>query len=134
VIVALDLPRSEMDRAIEERVSKMLERGLVDEVRGLLAAGFGPDAPGMSATGYREIAAYLSGEVSLEDALARIRINTRKYARRQLTWLRHQLPDSTIRMDATAPVEARVEAALQAFERAGGTIRWKEGVEQGART
>jgi tRNA dimethylallyltransferase len=122
-IILLDLPRHEMDRRIDERVVGMLERGLVEEVRGLLAAGYGADAPGMTGTGYREIAAHLRGEVSLEDALEQMRSATRKYARRQLTWYRHQLPESAHRVDATSPVAEQVEAVIAAYERDGGTAR-----------
>lgn len=121
-IVLLDLPRPEMDRRIDERVGGMLERGLVEEVRGLLAAGYGEDAPGMTGTGYREIAAYLRGEVSLEDALGRMRSATRRYARRQLTWFRHQLPERVHRVDAMAPLERQVEEVLAAFESEGGRV------------
>ena len=129
VILVLDLPREEMHRRIDERVGGMVERGLVEEVRGLLAAGYREDAPGMTGTGYREIAAYLRGEVSLEGAVEEIRTNTRKYARRQLTWYRHQLPDSPVRVDATAPLDEQVDVVLAAFERAGGTLPWKDGVQ-----
>lgn len=124
-IVLLDLPRPEMDRRIDERVGGMLERGLVEEVRGLLAAGYPEDAPGMTGTGYREIAAHLRGEVSLEDALAQMRSATRRYARRQLTWFRHQLPGRVHRVDAISPVEEQVEAAIAAYEREGGEVPWR---------
>jgi tRNA dimethylallyltransferase len=101
----------------------MLERGLVEEVRGLLAAGYGERTPGMTGTGYREIAAHLRGEVSLEDALAQMRSATRRYARRQLTWFRHQLPETVHRVDATAPVGEQVEAVIAAYEGEGGSVR-----------
>ena len=125
-IVLLDLPRDEMDRRIDERVGGMLERGLVEEVEGLLAAGYSGDAPGMTGTGYREIAAYLRGEVSLEDAIAQVRSATRRYARRQLTWFRHQLPESVHRVDASSPVSEQVDAAIGAYEREGGRVAWQE--------
>jgi tRNA dimethylallyltransferase len=128
-IVVLDLPRDEMDRRIAERVGSMVEHGLVEEVRGLLAAGYTEDAPGMTGTGYREIAAHLRGEVSLEEALDQIRAHTRQYARRQLTWLRHQLPDSAVRVDATAPAEEIADRALAAYEQAGGAPPWKAGIQ-----
>jgi len=119
VVVVLDLPRDEMDRRIDDRVTRMVARGLVDEVRGLLEAGYHDDDPGMSGTGYREIGAYLRGEVGLEDAMEQIRRNTRKYARRQLTWFRHQLPAEAVRIDATRPLEEQVEAVLAAMRGAG---------------
>lgn len=128
VVVLLDLPRDEMDRRIDERVAGMLERGLVEEVRALLAAGYPEDAPGLTGTGYREVAAHLRGEATLDQAVEEIRRNTRRYARRQLTWFRHQLPESTLRVDATAPVGEQADAALAAFERAGGEVHWKGGV------
>jgi tRNA dimethylallyltransferase len=128
VVVLLDLPRDEMDRRIDERVAGMLERGLVEEVRALLAAGYAEDAPGLTGTGYREVAAHLRGEATLDQAVEEIRRNTRRYARRQLTWFRHQLPESTLRVDATAPVGEQADAALAAFERAGGEVHWKGGV------
>lgn len=129
VVVVLDLPRGEMDRRIDERVAAMVERGLVEEVRGLLAAGYGPGDPGLTGTGYREIVAYLAGEATLAEAVEEIRKNTRKYARRQVTWFRHQLPASAVRLDASLPVAAQVEAALEAFEAAGGDVPWRNALE-----
>ena len=120
VVVVLDLPREEMDRRIDHRVSKMVERGLVAEVEGLVHAGYRDRDPGMSGTGYREISACLRGEVSLEEAMDEIRRGTRRYARRQLTWFRNQLPESALRIDATAPLEDQVGAALDAWQDAGG--------------
>lgn len=121
VVVVLDLGLAEMDRRIDERVGRMLERGLVEEVRALLDAGYDPDDPGMSGTGYREISAYLRGEVDLEQAADEIRRKTRRYSRRQLTWFRNQLPASAVRIDATLALERQVEVTLSAWEAAGGT-------------
>ncbi len=120
VVVVLELPRDEIDRRIDARVLRMIELGLVEEVRALLDRGFGPDAPGMTATGYREIARHLAGECTLEEAVEDIRRSTRRYARRQLTWTRHQLPPETVRIDAAAPLERQVRLALKAWEEAGG--------------
>ncbi len=120
VVVALELPRAELDRRIEARVATMIERGLVNEVRGLLARGFGPGAPGMTGTGYREIARHLAGACTLDDAVEEIRRNTRRYARRQVTWFRHQLPGTARRIDATRPLPDQVRLTLEAWEDAGG--------------
>jgi tRNA dimethylallyltransferase len=119
VVLVLDLPREEMDRRIDDRVGRMVERGLVDEVRGLLDAGYTDDAPGMTGTGYREIAAFLRGEATLEEAMDEIRRQTRRYARRQVTWFRHQLPESAVRIDATLPVAEQVATALAAMREGG---------------
>jgi tRNA dimethylallyltransferase len=134
VVVVLERSREEMDRRIDERVSGMVDRGLVDEVRRLLAAGHTTESPGMSGTGYREIARHLAGEVELEEAMEEVRHNTRKYARRQLTWFRHQMPESAIRVDATEPVEAQRDQVLVAWESAGGRLPAREGINQGAGT
>lgn len=122
LVVLLELPREEMDRRIDERVATMAERGLVEEVRGLLDAGHTVEAPGMSGTGYREIARYLEGEATLTDALEEIRRSTRQYARRQLTWFRNQLPESAVRVDATEPVEVQRDQVVAAWEAAGGPL------------
>ena len=93
----------------------MVERGLLQEVRGLLDAGYGSDAPGMTGTGYREAIRHLEGHITLEEAREEIRANTRRYARRQITWFRNQLPDSVPRIDATAPMEDQVRLTLEAW-------------------
>jgi tRNA dimethylallyltransferase len=130
LVVVLDLPREEMDTRIDERVAAMVERGLVDEVRGLLDAGHGLDEPGMSGTGYPEIARHLAGGSTLDEAVEEIRSNTRKYARRQLTWFRHQMPDSSVRIDATSSVETQRDRVLEAWEQAGGRTPWRDGINQ----
>lgn len=78
--------RQELYRRIDRRVDAMLERGLLDEVDGLLAQGISPAAQAMQGIGYKELAAYRAGAVTLEDAVARIKKNSRNYAKRQLTW------------------------------------------------
>ena len=119
VVVVLELPREEMDRRIEARVDQMVRRGLVEEVRGLLDEGYTRDDPGMSGTGYREIARYLDGEATLDEAKDEIAHNTRRYARRQLTWFRNQLPDDARRIDATLPLDEQVAEVREAMEAAG---------------
>jgi tRNA dimethylallyltransferase len=99
-VFLLELPRELLYRRIDERVDRMLERGLVDEVRALLAAGYDERDPGMNATGYLELVPFLRGEYGLDEAAERIRAATRRYARRQSTWFRHQLPAGTNRLDA----------------------------------
>ena len=94
----------------------MVERGLIDEVRALMDAGYGDEAPGMTGTGYREVSAYLRGERSLDQTMEEIRRNTRRYSRRQLTWFRNQLPNSTIHVDATLPLEDQVDLVTAAWE------------------
>jgi len=75
------------------RVTQMIEQGALDEVRALLNRHLDPALPAMKAVGVRELAAHLSGETKLGDAIDATRQATRNYAKRQLTWFRNQTPD-----------------------------------------
>lgn len=119
VVVLLDLPRAATVASINGRVDRMVDRGLVEEVRSLLDRGYSDTDPGMTGTGYREITSFLRGERTLDEAMEEIRVQTRRYARRQVTWFRHQLPDGAVRIDASESVERQVECALAAVEAAG---------------
>lgn len=121
LVVVLTLDREELDRRINARVDRMMERGFLREVERLMDAGYTPDDPGMSGTGYREMGAHIKGEMTLAKALERMKLQTRQYARRQLTWFRGQLPDSALSLDAMLPLEEKVEriAAAWAAARAG---------------
>jgi len=88
-LIGLTMDRADLYRRIEERVDGMLEAGLVDEVRGLLGRGVPRDAVSMRGLGYKEIAAYLAGETSYEEAVAILKRDTRHFAKRQLSWFRH---------------------------------------------
>lgn len=77
-----------MKRAIDLRVDKMVEAGLFDEVRALLDSGLPRDVTAMQAIGYKEALAYLDGEAAREEAIDEIKLRSRQYAKRQLTWLR----------------------------------------------
>lgn len=80
--------REDMKRHIDLRVSQMLADGLEDEVRALLDAGVPKDATALQAIGYKELLSALSGSCSLEEAADEVRLRSRQYAKRQLTWLR----------------------------------------------
>ena len=84
----LDVERDLLYGRINARVDRMVEEGLVGEVRGLLASGVRPDAAPMGTIGYREVVSYLKGEVSLEEAVVLIKQHSRNYAKRQVTWFR----------------------------------------------
>ena len=87
--IALDyLDRADLYDRIDRRVGIMLENGLADEVRALLDAGVPRSCTAMQAIGYKEIVRALDGACSLEEAAEDIRRESRRYAKRQLTWLR----------------------------------------------
>jgi tRNA dimethylallyltransferase len=71
----------------------MVAAGALDELRALQSLGLAPDLPLLKAVAVRELLAHLEGRLDLESALARATMQTRRYAKRQLTWLRHQLPE-----------------------------------------
>jgi tRNA dimethylallyltransferase len=125
LVFVLEPPRPVLYDAINERVGQMERAGLVNEVRDLLASGYDESDPGLNATGYVELLPYLRGERTLEEALDLIRKNTRAYARRQLTWFRHQLPGGTVWLDATRPRDALVEAIVARWEAVGAITNYE---------
>jgi len=89
----LDVPRETLHARIEARFDRMVKEGAVEEVRALRALRLDPSLPVMKAIGVRELSAHLRGELSLEEAIARAKTETRRYAKRQATWLRNQMRD-----------------------------------------
>jgi tRNA dimethylallyltransferase len=85
-MIGLTAPRDELYRRINARVVAMLENGLVDEARSILAKGYAIDAKPFSSIGYREVLLYLNGSIAYEDMIKDIQKNTRHYAKRQFTW------------------------------------------------
>lgn len=92
VMLGLTRPRPELYARIDARIDAMLAAGLVDEVSGLVAQGYGWDLSAMSALGYRQIGAYLRGECTLDEAVARLRRDTRQFVRRQANWFKPNDP------------------------------------------
>lgn len=86
--IGLTMPRDLLYTRIEERVDKMIAQGLVDEVKCLLAQGVLPQAKSMQSLGYKQIVSYLKGDISLPTAVELIKRDTRRFAKRQVTWLR----------------------------------------------
>lgn len=84
----LKLNRSELYRRIEERVDKMFKKGIIKEVEVLLEKGVDEDSPPFRALGYKHVLKYLRKEMSLEEAILLTKRDTRRYAKRQLTWFR----------------------------------------------
>jgi tRNA dimethylallyltransferase len=89
--LALEPPRPALYARCDARLEAMAAEGAADEVRALLARGLDPALPAMKAVGVREFAACLAGETSPEEALAAAQRETRRYAKRQMTWMRGQM-------------------------------------------
>ena len=88
LLLGLNMERQALYARADARIDLMLDTGLVDEARELVAAGYGWSLPSMSSLGYRELGAYLRGEMTLADAVARFKLDTHAYIRRQLSWFR----------------------------------------------
>jgi tRNA dimethylallyltransferase len=90
-LIGLSRPRDVLARRIDQRARWLFEHGgLLDEVRGLIDAGYGPELRPMSGHGYHEAAAHLAGELTLEEAIELTARRTRQYAKRQHTWFRRE--------------------------------------------
>jgi tRNA dimethylallyltransferase len=86
--IGIYVEREELRRRIDERVEGMMSAGFVDEVRGLRKMGYGPELKPMQSIGYKEINAYLDGHLGLERAVELMKRDTKRFAKRQRTWLR----------------------------------------------
>ncbi|MGE5679718.1 MAG: tRNA (adenosine(37)-N6)-dimethylallyltransferase MiaA [Bacillota bacterium] len=86
--IGLNWQRSILYANIEARVDKMIDAGLVDEVKGVLEMGYSRELNSLNTVGYKEIISYLENEITLDRAIELIKRNTRRFAKRQLTWFR----------------------------------------------
>lgn len=91
--IFLDFPRAELFARIDARFDVMMAQGAGDEVAALAARGLDPALPVMRAHGVPGLLAFLRGETGLDAAIARGKLDTRHYAKRQFTWFRHQMPE-----------------------------------------
>ncbi len=89
-VASLTMDRAVLYARIEKRVDQMIQQGLIDEVRGLLDNGVDAECQAMKAIGYKEIVPYARGQVSWEETEYLLKLNTRHYAKRQLTWMRRE--------------------------------------------
>ena len=89
-ILALNPPRDDLYKRINERTEAHFRAGLVDEVRDLLDRGYSPNSNALGAHGYRRVVEYLNGSRDLESAIEQTKRDVRHYAKRQLTWFRHE--------------------------------------------
>ena len=115
VALVLDPPRPALYAACDARVPRMVAEGALEEVAPLSGLDLDPALPAMRALGVPEFSAHLRGELPLDDAVEAVQQATRRYAKRQTTWFRHQMPGAH-RIPALDP-DAQVAAALDHLER-----------------
>ena len=110
--------RADLYARIDARVDEMIDDGLFDEVEMLLVRGLSPDCTAMQAIGYKEVAAYFGGGVTAGDAIDAIKQNSRRYAKRQLTWLRRDAGVHWIVWDGTPDIPAAADRVLSLWNAA----------------
>lgn len=111
--IVLQRDREELYARIERRVDEMLAAGLVDEVRGLLEAGYDPECNPLHTIGYQEPIAFLKGKITEDEMVRSIKRNTRRYAKRQETWFRRD--SEAIFVDAAQNSQALLDAVREAL-------------------
>ena len=114
----LTMDRERLYQRADARIDDMLRAGFLEEVRHLLALGYGRELPAMSGLGYRELAAFLAGETTLDEALAATRNATHDFIRRQYTWFRGHSVGMQWHDVETTRLEAFVNAVRADLERA----------------
>ena len=104
IAFGLTMPRALLYRRIEQRVDVMLANGLIAEVESLLAVGYARETVALQSFGYRELIAYLDGECTYLEAVQQLKQNTRRFAKRQLTWFRKDTRVEWIDRESTPDV------------------------------
>ncbi len=97
---------------IEKRVDEMLERGLVKEMESILAMGYNPELNSLNTVGYKEIYSYLSGSINMDEAVRLIKRNTRRYAKRQMTWFNASEKIRWIDIDTPESIEKAANSII----------------------
>lgn len=105
-VIILNMDREKLYERIELRIDLMMEQGLLEEVKGLLEKGYSPELVSMQGIGYKEFVPYFNGECTLEEAVTQLKTNTRRFAKRQLTWFRRQIDGLWVDMSKTTGEEA----------------------------
>jgi tRNA dimethylallyltransferase len=115
LVVGLNCPREALYERIDKRIDEMFARGLLSEVENLLASDYSIDLPSFSAIGYQQMIAYLAGDMTMEEAAARMRQLTHQFVRRQANWFK--LNDPGIRwFSADEGAAERVESYIRSGE------------------
>lgn len=124
-VIGLSLPRQVLYERIKKRIDAMIEAGWIDEVQQLLQDGVSPEAQAMKAIGYKELALYLDGQLSLEAASELIKKRTRHFAKRQMTWFKRMPYIRWYEKDDFVTEDELASAVIQDIEN-----EWGSKVEQ----
>ena len=114
LLIGLTTTREDLYRRIDIRVDRMMEQGLVQEVKGLVERGYSLNLPSMSGLGYKQIGQYIKGELDLNEAVQRIKNETHRFARHQYAWFRPR--DENIHwFDVRNGVEEPIRSLIQVY-------------------
>ena len=105
-VIILNMDREKLYERIELRIDIMMQEGLLEEVKGLLDKGYTPDLVSMQGIGYKEFIPYFNGECTIEEAVIQLKTNTRRFAKRQLTWFRRQIEGLWVDLSKSTGEEA----------------------------
>jgi tRNA dimethylallyltransferase len=117
-VTGLWASRSELHQRIDARVDRMATAGWLEEVRGLLNKGYSPELPAFSSAGYRELAAYIQGEMAWEDALVKTKVSVHRLARGQGAWFK----SSNSRIEWSTSVSKLVDSVYKRFKDGGSFV------------
>ncbi|NSW82499.1 MAG: tRNA (adenosine(37)-N6)-dimethylallyltransferase MiaA [Syntrophothermus sp.] len=116
LMFGLTMEREALYRRIEKRVDRMIAMGLIEEVQNLLQRGFSPGLNSMRGLGYKEMISYLNGTLSLEEAVEVLKRNTRRFAKRQMTWFRRYKEIRWLKIENFADCEAIAQEIARCTE------------------
>ena len=117
LLIGLHRPTETLYRRIEERIDWQLAHGMVEETRALLDQGYGRHLGAMKGLGYRQVAAYLAGEYHYDEMVRRFKRDTRRFAKRQMTWFRKEPGIQWVSVDDGESLEHTVERVVLLIER-----------------
>jgi tRNA dimethylallyltransferase len=128
LVIGLNREREHLYRRIEQRIDWQVANGLLEETRDLLARGYRRDGSALTGLGYRQVAGYLAGEYDCDEMVRRFKRDTRRFAKRQMTWFRRQEGTIWLMIPESEPLEAtaarvlrHIDAFLSTLERIEGT-------------
>lgn len=130
LLIGLQRSREELYRRIEERIDWQLAHGMVQETRSLLNNGYGRQLGAMKGLGYRQVAAHLSGECDYTEMVRLFKRDTRRFAKRQLTWFRKEPGVRWVSIEEDEPPDQAVRPIVSLIEQFLGTL--ESGVHSGA--
>lgn len=118
-MIGLNMDRKKLYEKINKRVNIMIEKGLIEEVKGLLKMGYNKDLISLEGIGYKEIIMYLEDDISLDESIELIKKNSRNYAKRQLTWFRRNEKVNWLDLDDFSDFNSLIKHIIFKYENKG---------------